>query len=136
MSRDTMVEGRQEVRERSALLDHPDIVVPVDSAVLIRGETNTRTAMIARAIQRGSNRPGKVIAILLALFPAISWSQTQLATVFGTINDPSGAVIPGSQVTIVNQNTGLKRATLTDMTGQYHLAGLPTGRYTLRTEKE
>src|SRR3984957_2457139 len=77
-----------------------------------------------------------LLVLLFVLFSACAWSQTQLATVFGTINDPSDAVIPGAQVTIVNQGTGLKRATLTDMTGQYHLAGLPIGNYALRTEKE
>ena len=45
-------------------------------------------------------------------------------------------MIPGAQVTIVNRNTGLKLAILTDTTGQYHLPGLPTGNYTLRTEKD
>src|SRR5882762_3353819 len=77
-----------------------------------------------------------LLALFVGLFSSYAWPQTQLATVFGTINDPSGAVIPGAQVTIINQGTGLKRATLTDMTGQYHLAGLPIGNYALRTEKE
>ena len=76
------------------------------------------------------------LALSLALFSVCARTQTQLATVFGTINDPSGAVIPGAQVTIVNQSTGLKRGALTNMTGQYHLAGLPTGDYALRIEKE
>jgi hypothetical protein len=76
-----------------------------------------------------------MLALTFASFSPCAWSQTQLATVFGTINDPSGAVIPAAKVTIVNQSTGLKRSTLTDMTGQYHLAGLPTGDYALRTEK-
>src|SRR3984957_205980 len=77
-----------------------------------------------------------IVALLFTLFSTCAWSQTQLSTVFGTINDLSGAVIPGAQVTIVNQSTGLKRAALTDMTGQYHLAGLQTGNYALRAEKE
>ena len=68
-----------------------------------------------------SYRPCMLLALQLSLFSASMWSQTQLATVFGTINDPSGAVIPGAQVTIVNRNTGLKLAILTDTTGQYHL---------------
>src|SRR4051812_29531788 len=76
------------------------------------------------------------LAWLLALSSLCAWSQTQLATVFGTISDPSGAVIPGAQVTIVNQSTGLKRGSLTDATGQYHLAGFPIGHYSLRVEKE
>jgi hypothetical protein len=72
----------------------------------------------------------------LVLFPACAWSQTQLSTVLGTVSDSTGAVIPGAQVTILNQSTGLKRSTLTDTNGQYRLGGLPPGRYTIRAEKE
>jgi hypothetical protein len=53
-------------------------------------------------------RPWVLFASLLALFSTISWSQTQLATVFGIVTDPSGAVIPEGAVAIVNQSTGLK----------------------------
>jgi hypothetical protein len=81
-------------------------------------------------------RPWVLLAALLALFSAIAWPQTQLATVFGVIADPSGAVVPGAAVTIVNQSTGLKRVVPSGMTGQYHLAGLTTGNYALRIEKE
>src|SRR5215510_1880978 len=82
-----------------------------------------------------SYRPWILLAISLALFSVCAWSQTQLATVFGTITDQSGAVVPGAQVTIVNKSTGLTREALTDPTGQYHLAGLPTGNYAVRIEK-
>ena len=73
--------------------------------------------------------------VFLASFAGVLRAQTQLATVFGTVTDPSGAVIPGAQITIVNQGTGLKRGTVTDMAGMYHLAGLPAGDYSLRIEK-
>jgi hypothetical protein len=73
--------------------------------------------------------------VFLASFAGVLRAQTQLATVFGTVTDPSGAVIPGAQITLVNQSTGLKRDTVTDMAGEYHLAGLPTGNYSLRIEK-
>jgi len=77
-----------------------------------------------------------LLAVSLALFSTCAWPQTQLATVFGTITDTSGAVISGAQVTILNQSTGLKRDTPTDLTGQYRIAGLPTGSYSVRVEKE
>ena len=47
-----------------------------------------------------------------AIFSVGAWSQTQLATVSGTITDPSGAVVPGVSVTVVSQGTGLKRSVL------------------------
>jgi hypothetical protein len=108
------------------LLDRVDNVARIDSPVLIRGETDTGV----------SNRSGILFAICLALFSAISWSQSQFATVFGTVIDPSGVTIPGVRVTILNQSSGLKRAAVTDVAGRYQLAGLPAGSYALRAEKQ
>src|SRR5499433_2654793 len=77
-----------------------------------------------------------LLALLLALFSSCAWPQTQLATVFGTVTDPSGAVISGAQVTLLNQSNGLKRDAPTDLLGQYRIVGLPTGNYSARVEKE
>ena len=85
--------------------------------------------------KRSSYRPCILSAALVALSSVGAWSQTQLATVSGTITDPTGAVVPGVSVTIVSQGTGLKRSGLTDTAGEYRFAGLPTGNYSLRLEK-
>jgi hypothetical protein len=85
--------------------------------------------------KRVSYRPSILSAALVALLSVCAWSQTQLATVSGSITDPSGAVVPGVSVTIAGQDTGLKRNTLTDAAGEYRFAGLPTGNYSLRIEK-
>src|SRR5258706_10288434 len=74
--------------------------------------------------------------LLAALIPAPAWAQTQLGTLFGTVTDTSGAVVPGAEVSVENVTTGLKRDGSTDKTGEYQLVGLPTGRYTLRVQKE
>src|SRR6267143_139299 len=74
--------------------------------------------------------------LLAALIPAPAWAQTQLGTLFGTVTDTSGAVVPGAEVSVENVSTGLKRDGRTDKTGEYQLVGLPTGRYTLRVQKE
>ena len=83
-----------------------------------------------------SRRPCILLALLWTAFSASAWPQTQLATVFGTVSDPTGAVISEAQVTVSTINTGLKRVALTDINGQYHVAGLPPGMYTVRAEKE
>jgi hypothetical protein len=93
-----------------------------------------RIRNVLAGTKRPLYRPFMLFAISLASVSAIAWSQTQLATVFGTITDPSGAVIPVAAVTIINQSNGLKRGAVTDTAGQYHLAGLPTGNYALRIE--
>ena len=56
-------------------------------------------------------KPVTLLLLSLSLFSSGAWPQTQLATVFGTVTDPSGAVISGAQVTILSQGTGLKRDT-------------------------
>src|SRR5580693_8902240 len=76
------------------------------------------------------------VFLLAALIAAPAWAQTQLGTLFGTVTDTSGAVVPGAEVSVENVSTGLKRGGHTDKTGEYQLVGLPTGRYTLRVQKE
>jgi hypothetical protein len=85
--------------------------------------------------RRASYRSCMLSAALAALFSVGAWSQTQLPTASGTVTDPSGAVVPGVSVTIINQGIGLKRGSLTDTAGEYRFAGLPIGNYSLRIEK-
>ena len=58
-------------------------------------------------------------------------AQVLYGSVSGTVSDPSGAVIPGAQVTIVNDTTGFTRAGTTDSAGYYRLLDIPEGSYTL-----
>jgi len=103
---------------------------------------NTRMSFASLVVGRGgvyaffTSGVHFLLVLSIALTPKCAWPQSELATVFGTVSDQSGAVIPKAQITIVNQNTGLKLSTLTDMTGQYHLSGLPTGNYDVRAERE
>ena len=83
-----------------------------------------------------SDRPRVMLILLLIVFSAYAWPQTEVATVFGTVTDSTGAVITGAQVTILNKSIGLKRESSIDSTGQYHVAGLPTGNYAVRVQKE
>src|SRR5262249_1302197 len=82
------------------------------------------------------HRPCILLVLSLAVYSASACAQTQLATVFGTITDPTGAFISDGQVTVSSISTGLKRVALTDTKGQYHMAGLPPGMYTVRAEKD
>src|SRR4029077_10811356 len=82
------------------------------------------------------SRNPRFLFLLAALVAAPAWAQTQLGTLFGTVIDTSGAVVPGVEVSVENVTTGLKRDGSTGITGEYQLVGLPTGRYTLRVQKE
>jgi hypothetical protein len=78
----------------------------------------------------------KLFILSIAMVSTCGWSQTQLGTVFGTITHQTGSAITGAQISVSSVSTGLKRGARTDITGQYQMVGLPTGRYTVRIEKE
>lgn len=60
----------------------------------------------------------------------------QNSRVLGTVNDESGAVIPGARVTATNQATNIARDFETDATGNYDIPGLQVGVYLVRAEAE
>jgi hypothetical protein len=104
-------------------------------SIIRRAQVTSNDIGAPPGANRESYRPYMLAAVLAALFSISAWAQTQLATVSGTITDPSGAVVPGVRITISSQGTGLKRSALTDTAGGYRFAGLPTGTYSLRIEK-
>ena len=53
-------------------------------------------------------------------------------TLSGTVQDQSGAAMPGATVTATSQGTGVPRETKTDDTGRYLLPLLPIGTYSIR----
>jgi len=58
-------------------------------------------------------------------------AQGLYGSVTGTITDQTGAVVPGTQLTITNDATGFKRQATTDDTGRYRTLDLPQGTYTI-----
>ena len=72
-----------------------------------------------------------VIAALLCFFCVqAAWSSVT-GRVSGTVNDPTGAVVPGATVTAVNTETGIKQTTHSDQQGFYSFPSLPVGHYEL-----
>ncbi|MDM7921767.1 MAG: alpha-2-macroglobulin family protein, partial [Pyrinomonadaceae bacterium] len=54
----------------------------------------------------------------------------------GTVTDSAGAVIPGAKVTATNDVTKIARETETNADGNYLIAGLQAGTYTLKFTRE
>ena len=77
-----------------------------------------------------------LFSFVWCVFSTCALSQIRLAAISGSLTDPTGQAVPGGKVTIVNEGTGLDRVVITDIAGRYHLAGLPTGTYTARVEKQ
>lgn len=57
-----------------------------------------------------------------------------LTGVTGKVIDPTGAVIPGVEITVTNTATGVSRSALTNETGNYTITQLPPGNYTVKAE--
>src|SRR5437667_12213570 len=58
------------------------------------------------------------------------WAQAT-AQISGAVQDQSGAVLPGSEITATQTDTGVSRTTITNETGYYVLPNLPLGPYRL-----
>src|SRR5438046_456773 len=77
------------------------------------------------------------IPLLLAFFIVLMasgnvWAQAT-AQISGAVQDQSGAVLPGVEVTATQTETGVRRTTVTNETGNYVLPNLPLGSYRLET---
>src|SRR6185436_20448956 len=83
----------------------------------------------------GGNMLSKRIAIFLTLVAALLATSSVLAqstaTVQGTVTDSKGAVLPNATVVVRNKNTSTERTAQTDSDGNYQVAALPVGVYTV-----
>jgi hypothetical protein len=61
-------------------------------------------------------------------------ASAQNATVVGTITDPSGSVVPNVTVTATHVETGRVQTTKASDAGQYVLADVPIGHYSIKAE--
>ncbi|MBZ5621181.1 MAG: carboxypeptidase-like regulatory domain-containing protein [Acidobacteriia bacterium] len=69
------------------------------------------------------------VVLLSLLLATAAFSQTTSIT--GTVTDPTGAVVPGATLTLVNLETGTERSVVTDKDGRYFMPQLTPGSYRL-----
>lgn len=72
--------------------------------------------------------------IFFLLGSAVVSAQTSKAILAGTIRDQSGAVISHANISIINQETGESRATLSGSNGQYRVEAINPGTYTIHAD--
>src|SRR2546426_5411921 len=75
-----------------------------------------------------------MLAVCLCLVVASAAAQEFRGSVAGRVTDPSGAVVPGSQVTITNTATNVSNSVTTNEAGVYTVLYLAPGRYTVVAE--
>lgn len=64
-------------------------------------------------------------------FNAPAFGQVNEGTITGTVEDTTGAVIPGAEVTLLNTDIGLKLRTTTNGSGAYTFSPIRIGHYRL-----
>src|SRR5215470_13719934 len=74
-----------------------------------------------------------LLALLMSVTP--SFAQQVSATLFGTITDPAGAVIPDATVTATNPANGRTTTTTTQGDGSYVIPSLEPADYTITVQK-
>jgi len=74
------------------------------------------------------------IALPLFLFAAGAFAQGGNVAITGTVADPSGAMIAGAKVTVLEKSTSVSHTTLTNASGQFNIPSLPPSTYTVSIE--
>src|SRR5262245_1574042 len=77
-----------------------------------------------------------LLLVVVSLFLGTTAMAQSTATLQGTVRDQKGGVVPGAKVTAKNQGTGIERTTQTDSEGNYQLAALPVGNYSVEVEAQ
>lgn len=70
--------------------------------------------------------------VCLALCPG---AQAQRASLIGSVSDPSGGLVPGVHITLLNLDQGLKRETSSNEEGYFSVPFLQPGNYVVTAEK-
>src|SRR6478672_10794313 len=77
------------------------------------------------------------IACLLLCVAQVGLAQnTNSSDIRGTVTDPSGAVLPGVNVTVTNVDTGVVRDFVTNSDGLYDTNSILPGSYTVTFSKD
>ncbi len=79
-------------------------------------------------------RLGLSLLCTLVSTSGLAFAQGSSATIRGSVQDSTGAVLPGATVTVTNTGTKAVQTTVTDDRGSYLLAGLFPGTYDLKVE--
>jgi carboxypeptidase family protein len=75
------------------------------------------------------------LALFVSLSAGLIFAQGSTASMVGTVKDASGAVLPGTAITVKHVDTGLTRTVQSDSGGNFTIPSLPVGAYEVTAEK-
>src|SRR6266404_5417103 len=103
----------------------------------------TRSADHLLNCERSTPMNSKLKQLFLFVLPLIGTivfmagataSGQSTATFQGTVTDQKGAVVPNATVIVRNQATGIERTVQTDSSGNFQVAALPAGMYSVEVQ--
>ena len=74
--------------------------------------------------------------VIFALMSRTVSAQVNAGSLSGTVQDSSGAVLPGASLTLQESTTGSELKTVASDAGVYNFVGLLPGTYTITVERE
>ena len=77
-----------------------------------------------------------VVFTLGLLLPYAATAQQTLGGITGVVTDPQGSVLAGAKVSILGNETGLKRDQVSGANGYYNFVNLPIGHYTITVSSD
>ena len=72
-----------------------------------------------------------VLTVVLLSMPGAATGQSTSVDLSGTVFDVTRGVVPGAELTLVNESTGIARTTHSDSVGHYAFTQLAPGPYRL-----
>src|SRR5688572_2047382 len=72
------------------------------------------------------------LVVWVLMLQALPYAQLTSGTVQGTVQDPSGAIVPGVEMALLNVDTNLALTQHTNEVGTYVFSNVPPGTYRLR----
>jgi hypothetical protein len=75
-----------------------------------------------------------LLFLTVMIFGKVAWAQVDTGAVLGTVKDSSGAVVPGTKVTLTNEGTGLSDNKAAGPDGAYIFTPVKIGSYTVTAE--
>ena len=69
--------------------------------------------------------------VFLSLFGSPIWAQSGAGSIQGTVTDATGAIIPGANIHVVNEATGVSSDTKSNSVGFYQVPNLFAGHYSV-----
>jgi hypothetical protein len=72
----------------------------------------------------------------MLLLAALAVGQITSGTIFGSVKDPSGAMVAGATVTATDADKGVARTATTSASGDFVFANMPPGKYAISVEAQ